>query len=548
MADAPSSHTILGDLGDYVIERQLGSGGMADVYEGFQKPPAFRKVAIKVLNDRCAQNPEILARFRDEVQAGAHMTGVHIVTHFAYLERNGRPHIVMELVDGGDLHHWLKKWRPLPLLVALIVLRDIAMALEHAHSKDIVHRDIKPSNILLACAEGCAKLGDFGIARALRGPKLTHDGVIIGTIPYMSPEQTLGLNLDGGPGKLSDIFSFGTVAYELLAGKHPFDGGGRDAHVTMRAIRELEPADLTTINPAVTPEIAGLVRHMHKKEALERCPNFTTIVGSLEEALDALQLKKQVTFFKDYLKDPQAMVERVGRNDLDEYRRSASILQRVWYQRMFDAVRRPSTWALAGAATVALTVALIPDLRDQLITFVAGSHKPKATGSAAPLPKPGSATLQISSTPSGAQVTVNHESRGTTPASVVGLPVGDATIELSMQGFEAARRTFLLRDGMNTFSETLVETKAPPPPPLAARSYFVQPSNFTVALMVDGHLYRYPEKVTLGLGPHTFRMKWPTGETFDLNYIVKADDPTKTLVIDVDGRKIVRSREALTPE
>src|SRR5216117_2743121 len=215
--------------GRYVIERELGSGGMATVYLAHDVKH-HREVALKVLR------PELAAalgpdRFLREVEIAARLNHPHILALYDSGETNGFLFYVMPYVAGESLRHRLEREKQLPVEEALAITRHIASALGHAHAQHIIHRDVKPENILLY--EGEAMVADFGIALAVSGTagRLTERGVWVGTPEYMSPEQALGeQSLDAR----SDVYSLGCVLYELLAGEPPYTGPTAQAVIAKR--------------------------------------------------------------------------------------------------------------------------------------------------------------------------------------------------------------------------------------------------------------------------------------------------------------------------
>src|SRR5216117_2452570 len=215
--------------GRYVIERELGSGGMATVYLAHDVKH-HREVALKVLR------PELAAalgpdRFLREVEIAARLNHPHILALYDSGETNGFLFYVMPYVAGESLRHRLEREKQLPVEEALAITRHIASALGHAHAQHIIHRDVKPENILLY--EGEAMVADFGIALAVSGTagRLTERGVWVGTPEYMSPEQALGEeSLDAR----SDVYSLGCVLYELLVGEPPYTGPTAQAVIAKR--------------------------------------------------------------------------------------------------------------------------------------------------------------------------------------------------------------------------------------------------------------------------------------------------------------------------
>ena len=242
-------------IGAYRLESQLGEGGMGTVY-GALDTKLNRPVAIKVLSDELA-DAAARRRFQREAQMASSLNHPHILTVHDIGEFEGRQYIVTEFVDGGTLQDWAQRekpgWRQIVEL-----LTGVADGLAAAHAAGILHRDIKPTNVLVAKNE-YAKLADFGLAKLTEKSegdatqtlteKQTRPGVVIGTIPYMSPEQASGLKLDAR----SDIFSFGSVLYELLAGCRPFTGATsletlqKVIHETPRPLGEEIPLPLRMV-------------------------------------------------------------------------------------------------------------------------------------------------------------------------------------------------------------------------------------------------------------------------------------------------------------
>jgi serine/threonine-protein kinase len=221
-------------LGTYTVTSHIGSGGMGEVYQAHDSKLG-RDVAIKVLPEQFARDPERLARFQREAKMLASLNHPNIAAIYG-LEQSGDTHyLVMELVPGETLRDKVLGGRPVPVEEALTIAKQIAEALEAAHNSEkcIIHRDLKPANVKVT-PEGRVKVLDFGLAKAFtaepsatdigNSPTLsmaaTVQGVIMGTAAYMSPEQGKGKAVD----KRTDIFAFGAVLYELLTGKQAFHG------------------------------------------------------------------------------------------------------------------------------------------------------------------------------------------------------------------------------------------------------------------------------------------------------------------------------------
>src|SRR5262245_62037792 len=208
-------------IGPYALEAPIGEGGMGTVWRA-SDTKLKRRVAIKFLSNDVADRAARL-RFQREAQMASSLNHPHILTVHEAGEFGSRQYLVTEFIDGGTLKDWGKEKRSWRKVIDL--LTGVAEALGAAHTAGITHRDIKPANILVS-SSSYAKLADFGLAKltehsdATATEAYTRTGAIVGTIAYMSPEQVSGQNVDSR----SDIFSFGIVLYELLAGKRPFTG------------------------------------------------------------------------------------------------------------------------------------------------------------------------------------------------------------------------------------------------------------------------------------------------------------------------------------
>jgi protein kinase-like protein len=211
---------VIRHLGDrrYELRERLGHGGMATVY-GAWDTKLDREVAIKLLADNLAGDDEVRRRFSREARLAAKLDHPNIVHVFDVGEDDERPYIVMEQVEGGTLGDRLDgRRRSIPRGEALQLLYQLCQGLGHAHSKKLVHRDIKPQNLLLRSSDGCLKITDFGIARAVEETtRLTEVGKVIGTERYMAPEQMA----DGEITPAVDVYACGVVADELLPQSRP---------------------------------------------------------------------------------------------------------------------------------------------------------------------------------------------------------------------------------------------------------------------------------------------------------------------------------------
>ena len=275
-------------LGPYEIERLIGAGGMGEVYRG-RDPRLGRAVAIKVLAPDLAADPEALARFRREARAIAALSHPNILAIHDLGEHAGRVFAVMELLEGETLRDAIAAG-PLPLRRAAEIAIAIAEGLAAAHSRGIVHRDVKPENVFLAARE-TVKLLDFGLARALPlGPaesgsadrtlEGTVPGVVLGTVHYMSPEQARGEAVD----ERSDIFSLGSVLYEMLTGEKAFPGA-TTPEVLAGILRD-EPAALGQPD-RIPSEPARVLRHVLEKTRAARYQSASDLSFELRSLISS---------------------------------------------------------------------------------------------------------------------------------------------------------------------------------------------------------------------------------------------------------------------
>ena len=272
-------------LGRYRILEKLGEGGMGEVYRA-EDTELDRQVALKLLRPEMADAPERLERFRCEAKAAAALNHPSIVTIHSIEEADGQPFLTMELVDGKTLDHHIPEGgitedRFLNLAVPL------ADALGIAHAKGIVHRDLKPANIMVT-DEGQVKILDFGLAKLratttvegeseLDTLRFSQEGLLMGTVPYMSPEQVQGKEADNR----SDIFSLGVVLYEMATGQRPFEG--ENSATLISSILRDEPRPVTEINHEASHRLSRVIRRCIEKDAERRFQSAIDLRNELEE-------------------------------------------------------------------------------------------------------------------------------------------------------------------------------------------------------------------------------------------------------------------------
>ena len=268
-------------LGHYVVLESVGEGGMGAVYKARDKRLG-RLVALKVLRPDWTSDAEQRQRFVREARTASALNHPNILVIYEIDADEGLDYIAMEYVPGGTLAGLLASG-PLPAARALRLAAQIADALAAAHAAGIVHRDLKPSNIMLP-AEDRVKLVDFGLAKpvgsalpAEEAPEaVTASGTILGTAPYMSPEQAVGRAVDGR----SDLFSLGTILYEMLAGRRPF--GAESCAGTLAAILRDAPLPIA----GVAPQVARLVERCLRKDVAQRFQSALELKAAIEACAD----------------------------------------------------------------------------------------------------------------------------------------------------------------------------------------------------------------------------------------------------------------------
>ena len=247
--------------GRYRVLGRLGVGGMATVYLA-EDSSLGRKVALKVMAERYAEDGEFVERFRREAQAAARLNHPNIIAVYDRGEADGRPYIAMEYLQGRTLKQVIQKEGPLPPERAIAVAMQVLSGLRYAHEHGVVHRDVKPHNVLVG-DDGRIKVTDFGIAHA-GDPQMTEVGSIVGTAQYLSPEQARGRSV----GPQTDVYSLGVVLYEMLAGRVPFEGDSSVA-IAMQHVSD-EPPPLRSLVPDVPESLAMVVAHSMLKQPDQR--------------------------------------------------------------------------------------------------------------------------------------------------------------------------------------------------------------------------------------------------------------------------------------
>ncbi len=295
-------------LAHYLVGEKLGEGGMGIVYMG-KDTRLNRPVALKFLTRALPSDAKERKRFLREARAASSVNHPNVCVIHAIEEVEGEEFIVMEFVEGITLRKWAhlkrdaQRSKLLPLKDLLAVLRQVAEGLDAAHRKGIVHRDVKPENVMIT-ADGRAKIMDFGLAKLAGESKLTRTGATVGTVAYMSPEQVQGGEID----VQSDIYSFGVVFYELLAGRTPFIAD----HVMgmMYAIVNTDPEPIQKVRPGLDPEIAAIVMKCMEKGKKERYAAMSEVIRDIS-GYEEMQRTAVARALRSGAREPGGMRRRI---------------------------------------------------------------------------------------------------------------------------------------------------------------------------------------------------------------------------------------------
>jgi serine/threonine-protein kinase len=265
--------------GRYRVMSRLGSGGMADVFLA-EDQQLGRKVALKLLHHRFAQDPDFVERFRREAQAAAGLQHPNVVSVYDRGSFDDTYYIAMEYLPGRSLKQLIRQEAPLDPLRAIDIAIQILKAARFAHRRGVIHRDLKPHNVIVDDS-GHAKVTDFGIARA-GASDMTETGSIMGTAQYLSPEQAQGHAVNAG----SDLYSIGVVLYEMLTGRVPFDADSA-VSIALKHVSEAPPPP-SHFNPHIPPELEQTVLWVLNKNPSDRPADADQLITVLEHCREAI--------------------------------------------------------------------------------------------------------------------------------------------------------------------------------------------------------------------------------------------------------------------
>ena len=275
---------LLGLLGDYEVQEQIGRGGMGIVLKATD-PGLNRTVAIKVLSPKLATSVTARRRFVREGRAVARVVHDHIVTVYGVQEADGLPYLIMQHVEGESLQDRLDREGPLEWIEIVRIAQQAAAGLAAAHAQGLIHRDIKPANLLLEVPrivapeaiglEGRVKITDFGLARMADDVQMTQHGMVIGTPEYMAPEQARGEAID----HRADLFSLGSVMYAMCTDRPPFRASSTVA--VLRQVSDDTPVGVRSVNPEIPVWLADIVERLMRKHPDDRFQEAAEVAALL---------------------------------------------------------------------------------------------------------------------------------------------------------------------------------------------------------------------------------------------------------------------------
>jgi eukaryotic-like serine/threonine-protein kinase len=362
----------------YRVTRKLGGGGMADVYLA-EDQELGRRVAIKILHHRYANDEQFVERFRREATHAAGLSHPNIVSVFDRGSTDGSYFIVMEYVEGRTLKELIRSRGPCPIPIAIAYTRQILSALRYAHRNGVVHRDIKPHNVIVD-PEGVVKVTDFGIARA-GASQMTEEGAIIGTAQYLSPEQARGAPVD----QTSDLYSTGVVLFELLTGSVPFTGD-TPVEIAMKHLSDVPDAP-SDFRAEVPDDLDHVVLRALSKEPADRYQSAAAMDADLETVAHGGHVPLATAEAATVVLGGGRTVDDTGVTQVTRRARPGV------YPQQFDPTKRRRRaiwpWLLAAGALIALLLAgvlLFDTIQEQIageemvsVPYVVGLQQAQAT-------------------------------------------------------------------------------------------------------------------------------------------------------------------------
>src|SRR5580704_15221446 len=298
----PTRPDALGRIGHYEVLQALGRGGFGIVFRAFDEM-LQRVVALKVMAPQLAATSPARKRFLREARSSAQVRHENVVQVYEVAEQP-LPYLAMEFIPGETLQQKLDRVGPLDVPETLRIGRQIAEGLAAAHATDLIHRDIKPGNVLLEGGQHKVKITDFGLARAADDASISQSGIIAGTPMYMAPEQAQGQTLD----QRADLFSLGSVLYQMVAGRPPFRANTTVA--VLKRVAEDKPRAIREIIPETPQWLCDIIAKLHAKGPDDRYQSAREVADVLADCEAQLKANSKP---KDFSRIPRGKPQRSGR-------------------------------------------------------------------------------------------------------------------------------------------------------------------------------------------------------------------------------------------
>ncbi len=476
-------------FGKYQLLKKIASGGMGQVFLAQDGTQGFDKlVVIKRLLPHLAEDGEFLSMFDDEARIAARLNHPNLIQIFERGRVDGAYYLAMEYVPGENLRHLdrdaRQRGQPLPIGASCRIVSDAAAGLDYAHKlRDaqgqllgLVHRDVSPQNILVGF-DGAVKLIDFGVAKALDRQQHTATGILKGKYPYMSPEQASGEEID----HRSDLFSLGTILWELLTRSRLFKG--TTDMITIRRVRDCQVQRPSQVNPELPVRVDELVLHALARQPGDRYPDAAAFRLAIEDFIVTERLPASSAHLVSYLKELYgeeiststnlSNLDRMVRFEDSEHdsggstgsqRPTPDALHSPLHESREEAKTGPGTLLLESprprrrVRSVAISLAALCALalgggallraRSVLVASARTAEQSRASGAAPSKPVP--LQIELDSEPSGARVEVDGTTVGITPLKIA-LEDEHLEVELTHPGFEAQRLTLSAKDAPRSF-------------------------------------------------------------------------------------------------
>lgn len=416
-------------VGQYLIERLISTGGMSTLYLGRHREMG-RQVAIKQLHPHLARDQALVKRFEREAKILGGLRHHNIVDIIDFFRHQDSFYIVLEYIEGRSLKDLLGERSPLPATAAAHIGAQLSRGLGYAHSRGVVHRDIKPANVLFN-ALGVAKIADFGLAFAKEALGMTDPGTFFGTPAYLAPEQIRGEKGDAR----SDLFSLGVVLYEMLSGANPF--AGASASECIDRVLRLSPPKLSGVTPGLPPGLSRLVWELTDKDPARR-------PGSAEEAAQRLEPYAFVTGegVARLLVDPKGyQVRREDQQALDRISRREKRSQAFSRYLSFAGAAVAAAAAVWSAARWGLPAVtdLLPRPKP-----VQTATPPDSAAIVRPIVTEQSGRIRVSGT-TGALVYLDGSPKGRIPFSAEGVKPGRVLVRAELEGYQPYEKTVAIQ-------------------------------------------------------------------------------------------------------